>query len=90
MTSYHMMGMRLVFRSILETYLNFHVSCGASTTHVVNRVWCVRFQLESGGFLEVIGMLYVLGLMVHTLLVSALEDDGYRALFWDRQVLLYS
>ena len=35
-------------------------------------------------------MLFVPRLMVYMPSVSALEDVGYRILFWDGQVLLYS
>lgn len=86
--SSHMTGLSSMFHSISETGLDFHVSCGASTTHAVKGVGCVKFQLESGGFLEVTWMLFVSGLMVHFLSVSTLEDDGYRVLFRDGQVLL--
>lgn len=48
--SSHMMGMRSVFHSVSETDLDYHVSCGASTTHAVKGGGCVRFQLDSGGF----------------------------------------
>lgn len=43
-----------------------------------------------GRILEVTGMLFVPGLIVHVLSVSTLEDVGYRILFQDGHVLLYS
>jgi len=87
--SSHMMGMRSVFHNISETGSNCNVFSGTNTTHVKG-VGCVKFDLELGGFWEVTGMVFVIWLMVHMLSISALEDDGYRVLFRDGQVLLYS
>jgi len=58
--------------------------------HALKGVGCVRFQRELEGFLEVTRMLFVPRLMVNVLSVSTLEDDGYRILFWDGEVLIYS
>jgi hypothetical protein len=44
---------------------------------VVHGVGSVRFQLEYGGLLELDGVLFVPGLRVNLLSVSALEDVGY-------------
>jgi hypothetical protein len=58
--------------------------------HAVKGVGCVRFQLESGGSLEVDEVMYVPELRVNLLSVSALEDKGYAVMFKDGQVLIRS
>jgi hypothetical protein len=63
-SSHHMMGMRSMFFIISETDLDCHVDFGTSTMHVVKRVGCVRFQLESGGSLEVAEVLFISELKV--------------------------
>ena len=37
-----------------------------------------------------VGVMYVLGLSVNFLLVSALEDEGHAVMFQDRKVLIHS
>lgn len=88
-SSHHMMGMRSVFLSFLEIDSDFHVDCGTSTMHAMKGVGCVRFQLELGGSLEVVEVLFVLELKVNLLLVPALENDIYGVLFDHGQVLIY-
>jgi hypothetical protein len=56
---------------------------------VVCRVGNVRFQLEFGGILKLDGVLFVPGLRVNLLLVSALEDVGYCVLFKREHVFFY-
>jgi hypothetical protein len=56
---------------------------------VVCGVGRVRFQLEYGGFLELDGVLFVPGLRVNLLSVSALEDVGYCTLFNREHVFIY-
>jgi hypothetical protein len=89
-SSRHMTGMRSMFLSVLETGSNLHVKNGASTMHAVKGVGCVRFQLESGGSLEVAKMLFVPEMKVNLLSVSTLEDMGYVVMFEDGQVLIWS
>ena len=48
---------------------------------VVRGVENVIFQLEFGGLLEIDGVLFVPGLSVNLLSVSALQDVGYCVLF---------
>jgi hypothetical protein len=55
----------------------------------VRGVGNVRFQLEFGGLLELDGVLFVPGLRVSLLLVSALEDVGYCILFKREHVFIY-
>jgi hypothetical protein len=68
-SSRHMMGMRSMFLSVSEIDSNYHVGCGTSTMHAVKGVGCVRFQLESGGSLEVAEVLLIPELKVSFLLV---------------------
>jgi hypothetical protein len=46
-------------------------------------------QLEYGGFLDLDGVLFVPGLRVNLLSVSALEDVGYCTLFKREHVFIY-
>jgi hypothetical protein len=55
----------------------------------VRGVGSVRFQLEFGGLLELDGVLFVPGLRVNLLLVSALEDVGYCILFKREHIFIY-
>jgi hypothetical protein len=77
-----------MFLSVSETGSDLHVGSGVDTMHAVKGVGWVRFQLESGGSLEVAGVIYVPGLKL--LSVSALEDMGYAVMFEDGQVLIRS
>jgi hypothetical protein len=54
----------------------------------IRGVGSVRFQLEYGGLLE-LGVLFVPGLRVNLLLVSALEDVGYCVLFKREHAFIY-
>jgi hypothetical protein len=56
---------------------------------VVRGVGNVRFQLEFGGLLELDGVLFVPGLRVNLLSISALEDVGYCVLFKREHVFIY-
>jgi hypothetical protein len=86
-SSRHMTGMRSMFLNVSETDSDCHVDCGTSTIHVVKGVGCVRFQLESGGSLEVAEVLFVLELKVSLLSVLALVDEGYGVVFRRGHVL---
>ena len=55
----------------------------------VRGVGSVRFQLEYGKFLELDGVLFVPGLRVNLLSLSALEDVGYCTLFKRGHVFIY-
>jgi hypothetical protein len=85
-----MTGMRTMFLSVSETGSDLHVQSGASTMHAVKGVGCVKFQLESGGSLEVDEVMFVPELKVNLLFVSTLEDMGYAVMFEDGQVLICS
>jgi hypothetical protein len=56
---------------------------------VVRGVGNVRFQLEFGGLLELDRVLFVPGLRVNLLSVSALKDVGYCVLFKREHVFIY-
>jgi hypothetical protein len=56
--------------------------------HAVMGVGWVKFQLESGGSIEVAEVIYVPGLKL--LSVLALENMGYAVMFEDGQVLIRS
>jgi len=80
---YQQTGMRLMFLSVTETDSDYHAYCGTSTIHAVKVVGCMRLQLETGGSLEVVEVLFVLELKVNFISVVALEDVGYAVIFED-------
>jgi hypothetical protein len=57
--------------------------------HEVKAIGCVRFQLESGGSLEVEEVLFVPRLKVSLLSVSALEDERYGVVFKHGHVFIH-
>jgi hypothetical protein len=87
--SWHMTGMRSVFLSLSETDSDCFVGIGTGPQLAVKGVGSVRFQLESGGFLEVAGVLYIPEMTINLLSVSALEIDGFGVAFYCGRVLLY-
>ena len=88
--SCHMTRMRLVFLSLSEIDSDCCVGVGTSPQLAAKGVGNVRFELESGGFLEVVGVLYVPEMMVNLLSVSSLEVDRFGVAFYCGQVFLYS
>jgi hypothetical protein len=72
--SRHMMGTHELFTSWSETDSDLHVELDTHAKCGVEGVGTVRFQLESGGFLEVADVLYVPELKKNFLSVSVLED----------------
>ena len=58
--------------------------------HAIKGVERARFQLDLGGFLELLEVLYVPGLSVSFLSVSSLEDVRYGVSFFRGQVYLHS
>jgi len=71
-SSRHMMGMKSMVLSFLETGLDYHMKSGAHTGHAVKGVGCVKFQLESGASLEEDEVMYVPVLKVKLLFILAL------------------
>jgi hypothetical protein len=84
--SRHMTRMRLVFLSLSETDSDCCVGVGTDRQLAVKGVESVRFQLESRGFLEIVGVLYVPEMMVSLLSVSSLEVDRFGVAFYSGQV----
>jgi hypothetical protein len=84
--SRHMTRMRLVFFSLSETNSDCYVGVGTDPQLAVKGVGSVRFQLESGGFLEVARVLYVPEMMVNLLSVSSLEVDRFGVAFYCSRV----
>jgi hypothetical protein len=85
----HMKGMRSVFPSLSEIDSYCCVGVGTSPQCAVKGVGSVRLQLDSGGFLEFVGLLYVLEMMVNLVLVLTLEVDGFGVAFYCGRVFLY-
>jgi hypothetical protein len=88
--SRHMTGMRSVFLSLSKIDLDCVVDSGADSQLAVKGVGSVRFQLESGGFLDVAGVLYIPEMTINLLSVSSLEVDGFGVAFYCGRVFLYS
>jgi hypothetical protein len=80
--SQHMTRMRLVLLILLEIDSYCCVGVGTDRQLAMKGVGSVRFQLESGGFLEVVGVLYVLEMMVNLLSMSSLEVDRFGVAFY--------
>jgi hypothetical protein len=87
--SRHMTGMRSVFLSLLEIDSDCFLDSGANSQLAVKGVGSVRFQLESGGFLEVAEVLFIPKMTVNLLSVSTLEIDGFGVAFFCGRVFLY-
>jgi hypothetical protein len=87
--SCHMTRIWRVFLIITETGPDRMVVNEGGMARVVRGVGKVRFQLKYGGFLELDGVLFVPGLRVNLLSVSALEDVGYCTLFKREHVFIY-
>jgi hypothetical protein len=87
--SCHMTGIWRVFLIITETGSDRLVESEGGMARAVGVVGKVRFPLKYGGFLELDGVLFVPGLRVNLLSVSALEDAGYCTLFKRRHVFIY-
>jgi hypothetical protein len=82
-------GIWRVFLIIIKIGPDGLVGSEGGMARAVRGVGRVRFRLEYGGFLELDGVLFVLGLRVNLLLVSALEDVGYCTLFKRGHVFIY-
>ena len=73
----HMTGTYNAFQSIMEIEPGHFVDTGMNLPQVAVRGFgTVRFQLECGEFLQVDSVLFVPGLRISRLSVSALEDGG--------------
>jgi hypothetical protein len=87
--SRHMTGLRSVFLDLTEIDSDCRVNCGVGPQLAVKGVGRVRFQLESGGLLEVGEVLYIPELTVNLLSVSALDESGFGVVFYGGHVFLY-
>jgi hypothetical protein len=87
--SLHMTGLRSVFLDLTEIDSDCRVNCVAIPQLAVKGVVRVIFQLELGGLLEVVEVLYIPELTVNFLLVSALDESGFGVVFYGGHVFLY-
>lgn len=87
----HMTGMRNVFLSYSELSPGSYVGCGVCTGHrlVVKGVERVKFRLESGGYMELVEVLYVPRLPMNILSNSEFEMDRCGLVYHDGVVDLY-
>ena len=86
-----MTGMRNVFLSYIELNPYSFVGCGVCTSHrlAVKGVKRVKFRLESGGYLELVEVLYVPRLPMNILSIYKFEMDGCGLVYHDGVVDLY-
>jgi hypothetical protein len=84
-----MTRMRSVFLNLPETDSDYLVGIGTSPQLAVKGVGSVRFQLESRGFIEVVGVLYIPEMTANFHSVSALDIDGFGVTFYCGWVFLY-
>jgi hypothetical protein len=80
-SSRHMIGMRSVFLTFSEIDTDCYVGSGTNIWQVIRGYGYVRFHRESGGFMRIEHMLYVIDLKVNLLLVVDFEDEGYTITF---------
>jgi hypothetical protein len=80
--SRHMTGTHELFTCFSEKDLDLHVELGTNAKCGVEGVGTVRFQLESGGSLEVADVLHVPELKMNLLSVLAMEDG--QVLIWSK------
>ena len=66
------------------------VELGDDTTCEIEGVGSTSHQLDSGTILHIEDILYVPGLKNNILLVSRLEDKGYRLTFMDKKFIIWS
>ena len=72
--SRHMSGIWHIFCIIAKTGLDRFVQLEGGHARAVQGVGKVKFQLSHGGYIDQDGVLFVPGMRVNLLLVSALED----------------
>ena len=66
------------------------VELGDDSTYNIEGVGSTSLQIDSGTVLHIDDVLYVPGLKKNLLSVAGLEDEGYRVLFMDKNVLLWA
>ena len=81
--SIHLTRVTSMLLGVLERNSYCNVKSGTCTKHAVKGVGTVIFHLESRCSLEVVEIMYVLGLSVSFLSVLTLEDEGYAVMFED-------
>ena len=73
--THHMTGTQAMFLELTKMDRLMLTEDGYADTHAVEGVGRVLFQLESGSYLEIGGVLFIPELRRNLLSVSALEDD---------------
>jgi hypothetical protein len=85
-----MTGARELFESFIESDSDMHVELGMGTKHAVKGSGTIPFQMELGGVLRVMDVLWVPKLRRSVLSVSTIEKKGFDVAFQDGQVLIKS
>jgi hypothetical protein len=77
-----MAGAMELFESFIESDSDVHVELGMGTKHGVKGFGIVPFQMESGGVLRVMNVLWVPELKRNVLSVSVIEKKGFNVSFY--------
>jgi hypothetical protein len=83
-----MIGARELFKSFIESESDVYVEFGMGTKHAVKGYETVPFQMELGGVLRVMNVLWVPELGRSVLSISTIEKKGFGILFQDGHVLI--
>jgi hypothetical protein len=86
--TWHMTEAQELFKSFTYSDPNVHVELVMGTKHAVEGSRIVPCQMESGGVLRVMNVIWVPELKRSVLSVSAIDKKGYDILFQDRQALI--
>jgi hypothetical protein len=79
--SRHMNGYREHLTDLVEKESHLHVVLSDNSRYIVKGVETFTFQLDSGIPLQLSEVLYVSGMKMNLIFVSALEDKGYKVTF---------
>jgi hypothetical protein len=72
-----------LFENVTKSDLYMHVELGMGTNHAVKGPRIVPFQMESGGVLRVMDVLWVLKLKRSVVSILMIEKKGFDILFQD-------
>jgi hypothetical protein len=87
--SRHMTGFRDHLTDLVEKETNLHVVLGNNAIYNVKGVGTSTFQLDSNIPLQLSEALYVHGMKRKIVLISALEDKGYKVTFSEGKFLAW-
>jgi len=86
--SFHMTGDKILFSALEEKDLKMRIEMGDDRRYSVSGVGTVAFQKEHGAPLTLTDVMYVPGLKKNLVLVTMLEEKGYKVVFSKGKALL--